>query len=149
MCLVQIDAYPASAHVEWPGAAPVNRWSDAFLWIRHNTPKNAVFAIDPGYMSLPGEDMHGFRAVAERSILADSVKDSGAVSLFPGLADEWQAQVRSTQGWKHFPLADFERVARQYPVTWFVTEFPRPAGLLCPYHNQTVAVCQLPPVAKR
>jgi hypothetical protein len=149
MCLLQISDYPASAHVEWPGAAPVNRWSDAFLWIRHNTPKNAVFAIDPGYMSLPGEDMHGFRAVAERSILADSVKDSGAVSLFPGLADEWQAQVRSTQGWKHFPLADFERVARQYPVTWFVTEFPRPAGLLCPYHNQTVAVCQLPPVAKR
>ena len=55
-----------------------------------HTPKEAVFALDPNYMVLPGEDAHGFRAVAERSVLADNVKDSGAVSLFPKLAAEWE-----------------------------------------------------------
>jgi len=146
MGLQQVSDYPASAHVEWPGTAAANSWSAAFLWIRDNTPKDAVFALDPGYMSIPGEDMHGFRAVAERSMLADAVKDSGAVSLFPGLAEEWKAEVESTQGWKHFELANFEKLAGQYPVTWFVTGLPGPAGLLCPYHNQAVAVCQLPVV---
>lgn len=147
--VLQMNVYPASAHVEWPGAAPANRWSAAFLWIRGNTPKNAVFALDPGYMSLPGEDMHGFRAIAERSMLADAVKDSGAVSLFPGLAVEWKAQVQSLQGWKQFQLSDFKRLAGLYPVTWFVTQIPAPAGLPCPYRNQAVAVCRLPSVAAR
>ena len=144
MYLVQMSAYPASAHVEWPFAGSSNPWSAAFLWIRHNTPKNAVFAIDPGYMARPGEDMHGFRAVAERSVLADAVKDSGAVSLFPQLADRWKAQVDVLKGWEHFQLADFERVASQYPITWAVVTRPTPAGLLCPYENEVLAVCTLP-----
>jgi hypothetical protein len=100
-------------------------------------------------MLLPGEDMHGFRAIAERSMLADAVKDSGAVSLFPGLAAEWKAQVQSAHGWKQFQLPDFERLAGLYPVTWFVTELPAPAGLPCPYRNQAVAVCRLPTVTAR
>ncbi len=146
--LVQRAAYPASPHVEWPGAAGGNAWNDAFLWIRGNTPKNAVFALDPRYMSRPGEDMHGFRAIAERSMLADAVKDSGAVSLFPSLADEWKAEVQSAQGWDHFQLPDFERLALRYPVTWFVTQTPCPPGLLCPYHNHVVAVCRLPAASR-
>jgi hypothetical protein len=143
MFLVQISAYPASAHVEVPTGRGASPWSAAFLWIRCHTPKDAVFALDPDYMSLAGEDMHGFRAVAERSVLADEVKDSGAVSLFPGLAGEWKAQVESVRGWRRFQLSDFQRLAGEYPVTWFVTERPGPAGLLCPYQNQAVAVCRL------
>ncbi len=142
--LVQTAAYPASSHVEWPGTAGGNAWNAAFLWIRGNTPRNAVFALDPVYMSRPGEDMHGFRAIAERSMLADALKDSGVVSLFPSLADEWKAEVQSGQGWEHFQMADFERLTVRYPVTWFVTRDPCPAGLLCPYHNHVVAVCRLP-----
>src|ERR1035437_8313359 len=94
MVLVQETTFPASQHVEWPGSNNGNTWMSAFLWIRYHTPKDAVFATDPNYMARPGEDAHGFRAVAERSVLADSVKDSGAVSLFPRLATEWQSQVR-------------------------------------------------------
>jgi len=41
---------------------------------------------------LPGEDTHGFRAIAQRSMIADAGKDSGAVSMFPPLADEWYQQ---------------------------------------------------------
>jgi len=144
MYLVQRAAYPSSNHVDWPGAAPANPWSAAFLWIRANTPKTAVFALDPGYMSLPGEDMHGFRALAERSMLADAVKDSGAVSLFPGLAEEWKAQVQSVQAWSRFQLADFEKLAAKYPVTWFVMQAPGAEGMDCPYRNRAVAVCRLP-----
>jgi hypothetical protein len=149
MFLLQISTYPASAHVEWPGAASANSWYDAFLWIRHNTPRSAVFALDPGYMRRTGEDMEGFRAIAERSTLADAVKDSGAVSLFPALADEWENELRSTRGWRHFQLPDFRRLAGQYPVTWFLVELPPPAGLLCLYRNPLVAVCKLPELAPR
>ena len=144
MSLMQIDDYPASAHVEWPGRGTANPWSAAFLWIRHNTPKNAIFALNPDYMLSPGEEMHGFRAVAERSVLADAVKDSGAVSLFPALADRWQAQVQAERGWDGFQLSDFEKVARQYAITWIVVRRPGPAGSVCPYENEALAVCRIP-----
>ncbi|HJT88623.1 MAG TPA: hypothetical protein VJ732_12225 [Bryobacteraceae bacterium] len=140
---VQLSAYPASAHLEWPLARPANPWIQAFLWIRHNSPKDAVFALDPQYMARPGEDMHGFRAVAERSMLADAVKDSGVVSLFPQLAGDWKSQVEARTGWRHFKLSDFQRLSRQYPVTWVVAEQPA-AGLVCPYRNRVVAVCRIP-----
>jgi hypothetical protein len=133
--------YPDSAHVELPGR-PGNGWCEAFLWIRGNTPKQAVFALDPDYMKKPGEDLHGFRAVAERSTLADRVKDSGAVSLFPGLAEQWQREVRATEGWEHFGEADFERLAKAYGVSWIVRSRPV-AGLDCPFSNSTAAVCRL------
>jgi len=144
MYFLQASVYPASAHIEWPSVNSSNPWSAAFLWIRDNTPKDAIFAIDPNYMARNGEDMHGFRAVAERSNLADAVKDSGAVSLFPQLADRWKAQVDVLKGWEHFQLADFERVERQYPVTWAVIARPAPAGLVCPYENEILDVCRLP-----
>jgi hypothetical protein len=134
--------YPDSAHVELPGAKPANAWSEAFLWIRGNTPKQAVFALDPDYMKKPGEDLHGFRAVAERSALADRVKDSGAVSLFPGLAEEWQREVRATEGWEHFGKADLERLAKDYGVSWIVRSKPV-TGLDCPFSNSAAAVCRL------
>jgi hypothetical protein len=144
MFLMQIDDYPASAHVEWPGRATSNPWGAAFLWIRQNTPKDAIFALNPNYMLSSGEEMHGFRALAERSVLADAVKDSGAVSLFPGLAERWQAQVQAVRGWDGFQLADFERVAKEYAITWIVVRRPGPAGSVCPYENEALAVCRLP-----
>jgi hypothetical protein len=143
MWLVQQASYPASPHVEWPGRVSGNTWTSAFLWIRGHTPKGAVFGIDPDYMLLPGEDEHGFRAVAERSVLADNVKDSGAVSLFPQLAGHWKDQVQAESGWKTFHLADFENLAGRYPVTWILTRGPGPSGLLCPYRNHDLAVCRI------
>jgi hypothetical protein len=143
MWLLQRSSFPASAHVEWPGATDQNTWRSAFLWIRDNTPKSAIFGIDPDYMASPGEDAHGFRAVAERSVLADNVKDSGAVSLFPQLADGWKSQVTAESGWKNFQLKDFKHLAEQYPVTWILTQSPSPAGLKCPYENHDFAVCRI------
>jgi hypothetical protein len=143
MVLVQRTTFPASRHVEWPGARGGNTWTSAFLWIRQNTPKDAVFALDPDYMARPGEDAHGFRAVAERSVLADNLKDSGVVSLFPQLGEEWESQVAAQRGLDRFQPADFRRLAARYPVTWILTARPGPEGFDCPYQNGELAVCRL------
>jgi hypothetical protein len=144
MCWAQRDLYPASAHIEWPGAQPRNPWVQAFEWVRDHTPEDAVFAIDPHYMSAPGEDADGFRAVAQRSRLADAVKDSGVVELFPQIADSWMAQVRAQTGIDQFQRADFMRLQTQYGVNWVVLRQPGSGELQCPYKNQVVMVCRLP-----
>ena len=143
MCFSQRAAYPFSPHVEFPGVNSANQWTRAFLWIRGNTPKDAVFGLDPNYLFIHGEDQQGFRAVAERSVLADNLKDSGAVSLFPKLAENWKAQVNAQTGWSSFGKAEYEQLARQYPVTWILAADPAPAGLVCPYDNGAVAVCRV------
>jgi hypothetical protein len=144
MGVAQRAIFPASAHVEWPGSAPKNPWEQAFLWIRENTPSDALFAIDPYYLDIPGEDNVGFRCLAERSRLADGDKDNGVVSMFPRLAEEWWAQVEDQMPWKKFRLADFERLKNKYGVSWVVVEQPEAAGLDCAYENQVVRVCRLP-----
>jgi hypothetical protein len=141
MFVAQRALFPGSAHIEWPGAQPENPWAQAFLWVRNNTPVNAVFALDPDYMNLAGEDEQGFRAIALRSSIADGLKDSGAVSMFPVLADEWWRQVQAQSGWSHFQLQDFRRLQMAYGVNWVVLQQPGVAGLDCPYHNRAVLVC--------
>jgi hypothetical protein len=145
MWFVDRDAYGASPHIEWPGVAQSNPWLSTFYWIRANTPKDAVFALGPDYMKSRGEDAHGFRAIAERSMLADNAKDSGAVSLFPELADEWKAESQAQSGWKQFGPNEFGRLARRYPVDWVITQRSASAGLSCPYENVELAVCHIAP----
>jgi hypothetical protein len=82
MWIAQCALFPASAHIEWPGVQPQSSWAQAFVWIRQNTPVDALFALDPFHMQIPGEDANGFRVIAQRSML-DAVKDSGAVAMFP------------------------------------------------------------------
>ncbi|HEV3202498.1 MAG TPA: hypothetical protein VGZ73_31610 [Bryobacteraceae bacterium] len=143
MWLLQQSEFPSSSHIEWPGAGYRENWTSAFLWVRDHTPKDAVFALDPNYMLRRGEDEHGFRAIAERSALADNIKDSGAVSLFPQLADHWKQQVEAQSGWEHFQRSDFDGLAKHYAVTWIVTQRPGPVGLTCPYINNELAVCRM------
>jgi hypothetical protein len=144
MFMAQRALYPASAHVEWPFAAPRNPWAQAFVWIRQNTPEDAVFAIDPEYMRIVGEDEIGFRCLAQRSRLADWVKDNGAVSMFPSLADEWWNQVQAQTPWKSFHAEDFSRLKKAYGANWVVVPQPGVAGLDCAYQNSAVRVCRIP-----
>lgn len=145
MFFAQRSLFPASNHVEFPWIRPRNRWAQAFLWIRSNTPKDAVFAIDPVYIALPGEDTVAFRPMAERSSIADGYKDSGTVSMFPPLADLWWEQFQAERNWKNFTAADFLRLRDRYGVNWLVLRNPGVAGLDCPYQNQAVRVCQVGP----
>jgi uncharacterized protein DUF6798 len=143
MFLVQRQLFPASAHIEWPNAAPANDWLQAFHWIRHNTPSDAVFAIDPEYMDK--DDQHGFRVTAERSRLADAVKDSGAVTMFPDqpAPGHWLEQLAAQRGWRHFEEKDFHQLKKLYGVSWAVLEGPICLTLQCPYENQTLFVCRV------
>jgi hypothetical protein len=144
MFVAQRAMFPASAHIEWPGTAPKNPWAQAFVWIRDNTPEDAEFALDPSFLQLPGEDGTGFRCLTERSRLADSFKDSGAVSMFPPLAEEWWAQVQDQTPWKDFRVADFAQLKKKYGVSWVVVQQPGVDGLSCAYQNTAVRVCRLP-----
>ena len=143
MHIAQHQVFSASQHIEWPWGQPRNQWAQAFEWIRRNTPVDALFALNPDHMELPGEDENGFRARSERSMLADLVKDKGAASMFPPLSVEWAEQIADQKDWKQFGKADFERLRQKYGVTWVVVEQPGPAGMECPYENSAVRVCQL------
>lgn len=144
MYLAQRQLFAGTEHFEFPGLQSANPWLQAFSWIRHNTPEDAYFAVDPNYMSVPGEDNHGFRALAERSVLADEDMDTDVVTKAPELGPEWKRQVQAESGWVHFRLADFERLESQFGVNWTLVRIPQPAGLDCRWHSQELAVCRIP-----
>ncbi|HEV2697834.1 MAG TPA: hypothetical protein VGU90_07565, partial [Terriglobales bacterium] len=143
MFYAQRQLFPATAHLELPGVRNNNAWVEAFVWARDHTPVNAYFAVDPEHMRLPGEDQHGFRAIAERSMLADAAKDSGAVTMFPALAATWLEQVTAEAHWKTFARADFLNLHQRYRVDWVVLQQPGVSGLDCPYANSAVRVCHI------
>jgi hypothetical protein len=143
MFYAQRKLFPASAHIEWPGSGPRNPWAQAFGWVRVNTPTDAIFALDPNFMHIGGEDENGFRAIAERSMLADGITDSGAVTMCPQMADEWLKQVQAERGWQKFQLQDFRRLHAEYGVNWVVLQQPGVAGLQCPYQNRAVRICRI------
>jgi len=148
---------PASDHIELPWMQSGNQWVQAFQWVRENTPKDAFFALDPYHMDRPGEDSHGFRALAERSMLADQVKDPAVVSVLitanklladkfedhSGVAAAWHEQVTALRNWKNFRIEDFHRLKEQFGVDWVVIEGPPVNGLTCLYENKAVKVCRI------
>ncbi len=149
MFLVSRLTYTSSPQVEFPFAPSSNGWVSALLWVRRNTPEDAVFAVDSRYFKDEGTDTHGFRAVSERSDLADYFKDGGVVSLFPALAPEWKSMADATYGLNHFTRADFDRLQHQFPVvSWTVVHGQAPSSLDCPYQQRGYAVCHLNPLTR-
>jgi hypothetical protein len=135
--------YPESNHVEWPGLKPRNLWREAFLWIRDNTPRDAIFALDNEYIESPGEDAQGFRATAERSAVADWFKDGGIAGNFPEAAALWWQGSTATAQLNQ--ASDEQRLARLRPlgVTWTVLPVEVETGFPCPFTNARVRVCRL------
>jgi hypothetical protein len=152
---VDWEIFPASNHVELPGSLRLvdggleNRWERAFVWIRENTPKDAVFALDANYTVRDGEDAQGFRAIAERSSLPDS-KDGGTASNRPELTEEWSQgmalQTGLGGGLGGSLRMDSGRFAALKAVgaTWVILERDAAGGLGCAYENDAVKVCRLP-----
>ncbi len=143
MFYAQRQMYPATPHLELPGAPSRNNWVEAFRWISRNTPVDSQFALDPRYMELPGEDYHGFRALAERSVLADELKDAGMAARVPRLAPRWLREVEAQRGWRDFKRPDFLRLKAEFGVDWVVLQTPGVEGLPCPYRNAQVVVCRV------
>jgi hypothetical protein len=144
MFYAQRQLFSGSEHLQLPGQPTANPWLQAFDWIRKNTPVGAYFAVGPAYMSEPGEDFLSFRALAERSTLADAHKDTALASQVPELAPVWERQVAAQEHWQSFHLADFQRLKTQFGVDWVLVRYPEPAGLTCRWHNGTLTVCQIP-----
>ncbi|MDP9052917.1 MAG: hypothetical protein M3N93_01230 [Acidobacteriota bacterium] len=143
MWFAQRQMYPATAHLELPGLAPRNEWVRAFLWVRNNTPVDSYFAIDPLYMKRPGEDYHGFRALAERGMLADNLKDPGMVARVPRLGARWLREVTAEKNWETFQAADFSRLKQQFGVNWVLLTTPAIAGMQCPYQDDALSICRI------
>ncbi len=144
MFIVQDATWPGCARIEWPGAQPANPWQQAFLWIRDNTPKSAVFAFNPKLVYLPLEDEQGFRAIAERDHLADD-KDAGIVAVQPQLADRWARQRNAALDVDRG--TDAQRIAALKPLgaTWLLLQPEAETMFLCPYENSVVRVCRMNP----
>jgi hypothetical protein len=113
--------------------------------VKRNTPEDAYFALDPEYLVRPGEDEHGFRALAQRGMMADYVKDSGVALLFPAVAARWQREVHARDDWPQFRKSELMRLRADFGVDWVLLErsHPAQAQLECPYLNEAVAVCKL------
>jgi hypothetical protein len=142
MFFVQTAAFGHSNHLELPGTRPRNAYAQAFLWIRENTPRTAVFAADPMLVFAPGEDEQNLRATAERSVLAD-YKDEGLALVFPGDASNWYEQFQAQR--EIASMSDAERVARLTPLgaSWMLLPVSAHTALPCPYRNSAVLVCRL------
>jgi hypothetical protein len=100
--------------------------------------------MDPDYMHIEGEDEIGFRCLAQRSRLADAVKDNGVVSMFPLLAERWLAEVKAQSPWNKLGISDFMRLKEEYGANWVIVQQPGVPGLECPYQNSAVRVCRVP-----
>ncbi|QNI35498.1 hypothetical protein [Edaphobacter albus] len=143
MFFVQRQTFPASAHIELFQGQQQNGWAQAFTWIRSNTPKDALFALDADYITKPGEDAQSFRAIAERSALPDYSKDGGEASITPSLADQWTVGQKLQE--RLSEQNDAEKISELSPmgVQWVVLTKGASTGLTCPYINSAVKVCQL------
>jgi hypothetical protein len=135
--------YPALAQVELPWLESQNPWAEAFLWVRIHTPVDATVALDADYIQAKGEDAQGFRAIAERSSLADFSKDGGSAAIFPALAGEWMVEHTADTGLSR--MNDAERRQRMQPfgVHWLILRRTAATGLVCPFANELVKVCRL------
>ena len=143
MFYAQRELYHNSDHVEWPGRMQKNPWAKAFQWSRSHTPRDTIFAIDPNYARLPAEETYGFRALAERSLLAENHEDPGAATVFPDLAPEWQEQVHAQMGIETFSREQFHQLKSRYGVSWVVLPAAALVPLECPYVNWAAQVCRV------
>jgi hypothetical protein len=135
--------FSKSPHIEWPGSKTESAWLGAFDWIRQNTPQHAYFALDPLYIESPGLDFHGFRVLAERSMMADGIKDRAVAGISPSLAQVWWAQTQARQAWRQFTVQDYQRLNSKYGVDWVVLSQREIPQLTCPFHKEGVWVCRL------
>lgn len=144
MFCVQRSTYPSTAHLELPGRPLSNDWQNVFLWVRDNTPKDALFAMDADYNDISGEDTHLFRSIALRDALPDYSKDGGIAAVKPSIAGQWADGIRLQHGLDN--VDDAERIARMKPagVTWVILSPTASTRLDCPYLYKGIRVCRIP-----
>ena len=143
MFYAQSRVFPHSNHIEWPWCAPRNGWERTFLWARQNTPPDARFALDAGYITYPGEDAQYFGAISERSALPDYSKDGGLAALAPQFADDWVAAQAAQTGLNEETDAQRRSALRPLRVTWIILPASAQTNLACPFGDAAAKVCRL------
>src|SRR6185437_10126189 len=151
MFLAERSDFPGSPHVElpWQLQQSQNPWVRAFLWCRDNAPRNALFALDAHYITIPGEDAQTFRAIAQRSALPDFSKDGGEAAITPHLADEWVAGFTAQLNLGQQTASQLREHLAPFGVDWVILRADSPASLNCPYENGRLKVCTLQPLVQR
>ena len=144
MFTVQLSTFPHSKHLEFPWDAPRNGWERGFVWIRNNTPKDAVFAIDSNYIGSRAEDTQNFRAIAERSLLPDNTKDGGIAAIEPDLTAEWKYAQNIQAGLARDTDAQRQAKLAAARIDWLVLPENAVTGFSCPYKNSSMQVCSVP-----
>lgn len=135
--------YEGRMNVELPTQSDPNGWHQAFLWIQGHTAPEAIFGADPDLMELPREGHEGFRASAERAILANN-KDGGVVVLAPELAERWTSQEAAQANLA--TESDAARIDHLVPfrVDWVLLPPASATAFACPYQNDALKICRLP-----
>ncbi|AFL87743.1 hypothetical protein Terro_1435 [Terriglobus roseus DSM 18391] len=141
---MQRGIYAHSGQWELPGATPANAYERAFLWVRDNTPVDAVFAADADYTKAPGEDAQMFRAVAQRTALPDQAKDGGIASVIPALAETWKRESDLQTGLATATDAQRLTWVRPLGATWLLLPAAAQTAFDCPFRNSAAKVCRLP-----
>jgi hypothetical protein len=146
MLYAQVDEFPSSPHVEWPGRKAENEWLRAFDWIRRNIHVQAYSVVNPRYLERPGEDFHVFRAFTERSVLAGQINDASVAGISPVLADEWWLETEAQRNGTNFGSDDLRGLNARFGVDWVLLErndCPQPEGLQCPYESGRIRICRI------
>lgn len=144
MLFLQRETYPHSSHWENPRERNGNGYEETALWLRQNTPVDALIAVDAHYTTAHGEDAQMVRAIAQRSTIPDAAKDGGIASVMPELADTWWAGSQVQEGLAALP--DAQRLQRLHPygATWILLPADAETAFPCPYRNTNAKVCRLP-----
>lgn len=141
---VQVETFPFSSHIEFPGRASSNPWEQGFLWIHTHTPADTAFALDANYITAPQEDSQNFRAIAERSALPDNAKDGGIASIAPDLTPAWEkGEALQTNLDRGLTPARISQL-RGAGVGWVVLTANAPSSIPCAFSNSAMKVCPLP-----
>jgi hypothetical protein len=144
MFFVQIRTFPHSSHLEFPQTVTHNDWERGFLWIRNNTPIDAVFALDANYITSAGEDTQNFRAIAQRSSLPDYAKDGGIAAVDPGLTSNWITGEKAQGSLAENNDAERKSKLSEVHVHWLVLPLESRTAFTCPYQNGSMKVCRMP-----
>ena len=75
-------------------------------------------------MRRPGEDYHGFRALAERSVLADLAKDSAVATQVPGWRSAGRMRWMRNVAGSIFVSPTSSVLRQRFGVGWVVIERP-------------------------
>jgi hypothetical protein len=144
MLFAQRQTFPGSAHLELPGSKTDNGWQRAFEWISTHTPDDALFALDAHYVTQPGEDAQTFRAISERSALADYSKDGGEAAITPALTAAWATGQTAQTDLNTASDASRITALRPLGVGWIVLPGTAATGFRCDYSDAAAKVCRLP-----